>query len=324
MGGDHELVRYLQVVLGYCLTGHQTEKAAWFLHGETNTGKSTLLNVLKGVLRDYFGVSRPALIQEQKNERINEDDADLMGCRMVAMSETTQGARMDLEKFKRLTGGDPIKAERKYQHPFVFLPSHHLLYACNDLPTVRNMDAAVWVRAKVVPFMVQFSRGNSKRVDNLEYILMSEADGILSWLIEGSIAWYEAGRSVPAEPSLVREASQNWRKASDWLSDYLEDRVDFGPNYRCPAAMLWDDYVRWMTLNGLEMPPGKQATFAQAILAKKIRKIRPDGKTVYLGLRMKPIDTLRDAERQDDREHREDQHREDHGYHQGGHHEAMA
>ncbi len=50
MGGDQALVDYLQRVLGYMLTGNTSEERLFFLYGTGANGKSTLLNVCKGLL----------------------------------------------------------------------------------------------------------------------------------------------------------------------------------------------------------------------------------------------------------------------------------
>ena len=50
MGHDQGLVDYLQRVLGYMLTGDTSEQRLFFLYGTGANGKSTLLNVCKGLL----------------------------------------------------------------------------------------------------------------------------------------------------------------------------------------------------------------------------------------------------------------------------------
>ena len=50
MGGDQELVDYIQRVLGYMLTGATSEQCLFYLYGTGANGKSTLLSVCKGIL----------------------------------------------------------------------------------------------------------------------------------------------------------------------------------------------------------------------------------------------------------------------------------
>src|SRR5262245_55472411 len=53
MGGDAELVAFLQRITGYGLTGSTQEHALFFHHGVGANGKSTFLNVTSGIMADY-------------------------------------------------------------------------------------------------------------------------------------------------------------------------------------------------------------------------------------------------------------------------------
>ena len=44
-GGDAELMAYLQLMVGYCLTGVTSEHALFFLYGTGANGKSVFVNV---------------------------------------------------------------------------------------------------------------------------------------------------------------------------------------------------------------------------------------------------------------------------------------
>ena len=52
---DSELIKYLQRVLGYCITGDTKAQVFFVFYGTGKNGKSTLLNILQGVLNDYVG-----------------------------------------------------------------------------------------------------------------------------------------------------------------------------------------------------------------------------------------------------------------------------
>ena len=50
---DAGLVRFLQQIAGYCLTGDTREHALFFIYGPGGNGKSVFLNTLNGILADY-------------------------------------------------------------------------------------------------------------------------------------------------------------------------------------------------------------------------------------------------------------------------------
>ena len=89
LGGDDELVAYVQRMLGYCLTGVTIEHALFFCYGTGANGKGTLLNTVAHIMGDYH---RTAPIEtftaSNGGERHPTDLAGLVGARLVTVSET--------------------------------------------------------------------------------------------------------------------------------------------------------------------------------------------------------------------------------------------
>jgi phage/plasmid-associated DNA primase len=52
-GGDFDLQKYLQRVIGYCLTGHTREKCFFFIYGPKDTGKSVFIDVISTMMGTY-------------------------------------------------------------------------------------------------------------------------------------------------------------------------------------------------------------------------------------------------------------------------------
>jgi putative DNA primase/helicase len=59
-GGDKELINYLQIVMGYCLTGVTKEHCFFFLHGNGANGKSTFLKIISEMLGSDLAIDTPA------------------------------------------------------------------------------------------------------------------------------------------------------------------------------------------------------------------------------------------------------------------------
>src|ERR1051326_9142816 len=66
---DAELQRYLQRLVGYCLTGLTSEHALFFLYGTGANGKSVFLNTLRGIWGDYAVSAPMETFVETKNDR---------------------------------------------------------------------------------------------------------------------------------------------------------------------------------------------------------------------------------------------------------------
>lgn len=62
MGGNVRMADYIQRVIGYSLTGDVSEQVVFLLHGSGANGKSTLLEVVLGVMGDYASPAPPELL----------------------------------------------------------------------------------------------------------------------------------------------------------------------------------------------------------------------------------------------------------------------
>jgi putative DNA primase/helicase len=144
------VVGYITQFMGYCLTGLTSEQAWFLFHGVTASGKSTLLNILRGILGPY-SLQLPEnyfLVTKNTNDFAT---ANLAGVRLATCVETNDGRRLDVAKIKHLTGGDPICAALKFQNYFEFIPEHKLVLATNHAPRVPDTDDSIWRRIRVVP-----------------------------------------------------------------------------------------------------------------------------------------------------------------------------
>jgi len=116
------LMPYLQKAFGYSLTGSTVEKVVFMCLGKGDNGKTTLLSLFLGLLKEYAVLLQiDTLMVRQESNNTQADLADLRGARFVMTSETEQGQRLAEGKLKRITQGmGKIKATRKYENPIEF------------------------------------------------------------------------------------------------------------------------------------------------------------------------------------------------------------
>jgi P4 family phage/plasmid primase-like protien len=161
LGGDRDLVTFLQRVVGYSLTGSTAEQILLLLYGTGANGKSTFLNVLKEVLGEYAAQIDFASLLVQRQDSVRNDLARLAGARMVTGIEAEEGRRFSEVVVKQLTGGDPITARFLFREHFEFTPQFTLWLAANHKPTVRGTDYAIWRRMRLIPLKSR-SRGHTR------------------------------------------------------------------------------------------------------------------------------------------------------------------
>jgi putative DNA primase/helicase len=121
--GNQEMISFMKRALGYSLTGHTKEQCLFVAHGTGSNGKSTLLEIVEDVLRDYASTSpMSTLMKEKFKSGIPNDIARLRGARMVKASEGEKEQSFSEALIKQLTGGDKMTARFLHKEFFTFTP----------------------------------------------------------------------------------------------------------------------------------------------------------------------------------------------------------
>src|SRR5262249_38326283 len=156
---DHlELPRYVQTVMGYCLTGSVSEHRIFCNFGTGANGKSTLTEIIRHILGDYaVNIPFSALEASRHGTGSTHELVALHGARFATSSETTDGARFNEARIKALSGGDPITARSLYQNFFTFIPTHKLWLSFNHKPIVADDTHGFWRRIDLVEYTRSFS-----------------------------------------------------------------------------------------------------------------------------------------------------------------------
>lgn len=68
-GGDAQLAHYLQVMVGYMLSGSTQEQCVFFLYGDGANGKSTFLDTLAAMLGDYAMNAQAETLMEKNRSQ---------------------------------------------------------------------------------------------------------------------------------------------------------------------------------------------------------------------------------------------------------------
>jgi putative DNA primase/helicase len=260
---DAEVRGYVQRLLGYCASGSTATHVLPILYGSGRNGKSTLMEVVMGVLgRDYATAGLPGLLLVPAGERHPTGEAYLWGKRLVVLSEFGEGRKLDAEVVKRLTGGDLITARRMREDPWAFEPTHKLALYCNHRPAVADPSPAMWDRLRLIGFDVYFAEG--RRDPGLKDKLLAEREGVLAWLVRGCIAWHRPGGSEA--PESVRAQTEDYRVEEDVVGQFLAERWpdkgdvetpgqwDETPKETWRADCLYEKYTEWAKATGIKFP----------------------------------------------------------------------
>ncbi len=284
MQGSQELIEFLQLALGYTLTGETKEQCLFFLHGTGSNGKTTLLEVLAEIVSDYGQKAEFKTFMVQKNDGPRNDLAALKGARYVAASEAEGNAAFAEAFLKEVTGGDTVKCRFLHEEFFEFKPQFKIWLAANHKPVIKGTDDGIWRRLRLIPFDAKFE--DAAKDADLPRKLRTELPGILAWMVRGTLRWIEEG--LP-KPKRILEATAAYREDMDILADFFVTKKKNGDNYvkidpkeNCPARSLYKAYKQWAADE--EAEPVSEVKFGTAMAGKGFGKKRTKAGNVWHGI----------------------------------------
>ena len=237
---DASVRGFLQQAVGYSLTGLTTEQVLFLLWGGGSNGKTTFIETLLGLLGDYAIKTPAETLLAKRDTGIPNDVAALRGARFVAAVEMEEGRRLAEVRVKELTGGDTISARFMRGEWFTFRPACKVWLASNHRPVVRGTDHAIWRRLRLIPFTETIT--DSERDPHLIEKLKSELTGVLTWAVDGCLAWQREGLKAPDSVLL---ATQKYRQEQDLLGEFFRDRCVLDEGTWVSAADLYRAYCNW-------------------------------------------------------------------------------
>jgi len=276
---DPEVRGFLQRVAGVALAGVVLEHVLVILTGTGANGKGTAYKALNYALGDYASTAEPDLFMHRQGAHPT-GEMDLLGVRLVVVSESDRDRRLAEATMKRLTGGDTIRARRMRQDFVEFAPSHTAILVTNHLPTVSGDDPAIWRRLRVVPFDVVIPEVD--RDVHLDERLQLDADAILSWAVAG-YADYVLRRGLD-EPSSVLAATEDYQRSSDAVRRFLddEDAVVRVPTVAATTMQLHHRWVDWSRSDGADELSAR--AFGQALDRLGFEVTKSNGAKVRRGI----------------------------------------
>lgn len=239
---EAELIDWLWRSLGYSIIGETVEQIFMVGYGEGSNGKSRFLEAIGNALGDYAYYTPFATFSLPAPSSTN-DLAALEHRRFVTSSETNIGTKLNIERIKAISGGDKMTARFLYQEYETYQPHLKLWLFVNHLPDVADDTIATWRRIRLIPFTKTFIRGAEDK--HLGDKLKAEAEGILAWLVRGCLEWQNRGL-VPV-PECIRAATGEYRKETDTIISFIDDRCVKGKGKEIRARRFYFAYESWAT-----------------------------------------------------------------------------
>jgi putative DNA primase/helicase len=280
-GGQAELIRFLQQVCGYSLTGVTREQSLVFIYGGGGEGKTTFVAAIAGVMGGYAAVAPMDTFIASRYDRHPTELAMLCGARLVTASENEEGRAWAEARIKQLTGGDPITARFMHKDFFTYTPNFKLLILGNHRPVLRNVDDAARRRFNIVPFTRKPANPDPDLGDKLK----AEGPGILRWMIEGCLDWQNHGL---VRPKSVINATEEYFSEQDLFGQWLEEKCEVDPSrnqWSETAATLFGSWREYAFAAGDS--PGSKKSFAEALQRRGVSPDRNKRARIYRGITLR-------------------------------------
>lgn len=279
---DAATIDAVKQLLGYTLTGLNTEEIVVFCIGFGANGKSIFGNIVSRIVGGYTKVAPHSLLAARRHDdhSARGDIAMLEGARLVSVNELPSGMQLNEQVVKALAGREPISARELYEGFRTFDPRFTVWVRTNHRPIIKGDDDGIWRRIVVLPFRQQFPEGDPRRDPHLEAKLWAERDGILSWMIEGARRYLANG--LVYSPALRAERAQ-YRTDSDLLGEFLAECTVHDPAARVRDGDLFSRWATWCSSAGIK--PGAKATFTQRLAERGYRLAKSNSQRFYSGLR---------------------------------------
>ncbi len=285
---DHfaDLADWLQMAVGYSITGLTREECMFYVEGPSRSGKGTTMQTLLTLLGQPLGrgVDFATFTRPREGDSQNFDLAVLRPARLVSASESGRYASLNEAVVKSITGNDPIAAAFKHRDMFSFTPMFKVWLSSNHPARGDVDDDAFWGRIRVIRFPNSHLGHEDKSLKE-RMVQPAELAGILAWAVAGAARWYHAPNGL-VTPHAVAAATRAHRDQLDHVKQWLAECTRPVQEHVASNTALYQSYRAWCEENG--HAPKQAVAFGRALAAKGYEQAwkRHAGKSVrgYRGL----------------------------------------
>lgn len=235
----------VEEVIGLCLLDANPFHKAILLSGSGRNGKGTFVRLLTRLL----GTDNVCSVNPQTLDRDRFAAAELRGKLANLAGDVDARRFVGTEMFKQVTGGDRLKAERKYGQPFYFTSRALMIAAFNEMPSTSDLSEGYFSRWVILPMTGYFPAGTAD--ETIEERMALELPGLLALGVRGLQRLMARGHF--GKPMSVAMAEDAYREESNELLAWLrsgESPVDDG--VRVGRSELYSSFVSYAMRSGLQ------------------------------------------------------------------------
>ena len=259
---DQSLIDYVQTLSGYGITGETKEQCMYIFYGNGSNGKSTLLDVLEYTIGDYMKTTPAATFIKSISSpgAATPELVALKNARIISCNEWEEDKRLNESRVKALVGSGTISVRALYGEQTSYQPTFKIFLDTNHYPRINGADYGIWRRLRVIPFNAQFIKKRDVDPD-MKIKLFNEAEGILAWLVEGAVRYYQEGLD---EPKAVKDATKRFKREEDVIGAFICDSIEKRPGNSIQSSTLYKMYLTYCKAYSKE--PQSETVFGRRMI----------------------------------------------------------
>jgi putative DNA primase/helicase len=232
-------------VIGYALYPDNPYRRAVLLLGETGTGKSILLRLLRALL----GAANCSAVPLQSLGENRFAAAAMFGKLANICGDLDARAVRRTDLFKQITGGDAIFAEHKGRDPFSFTSFALPIFSANEAPISSDQSEAWFDRWLIIPMDRRFAGTPDEDPELIVKLTAKpELEGLLVLAVEALGRLMARGRFDPPPSCLA--AGARYRDSLDSARGFVAEMCVIVPEAWVARPVLYRQYRRWCQDSG--------------------------------------------------------------------------
>lgn len=246
--GDIKRQSLLQEIAGYVLFTDCSLQTCAFLLGDGANGKSVFIDVISSLFdpNSISTIEMSGLINDFQRVQLNHS--------ILNVSEETSTDVKGAETiFKQVVAGGQISACFKHQDYITFRPRTKFIFACNEIPHIKDLTYGMERRMCFVKFVNKFTdypdanNPHELKADKrLTATLLTERSAIFNWALDGYKALKQYKSFTETDDS--DELKQSFRETINPITVFMsENPIDdmLNSSERVSNKKLYETYVDW-------------------------------------------------------------------------------
>ncbi len=233
-----EKVELLQEFFGYCISPDNEQKKGLLLLGETDTGKSTIFDIIRALIGDTNISNVP--LQHLSNPQYTP----LLINKIINIDPDVNKNAADYEReFKIITSGknEKVSCNQKHIPTFEFVPKCKIILGANEFPKITDHSNAFYQRLLIIPCERRFKEHEKNH--KLHDELTLELSGIFNWAILGLKRLKERG--IFEKKEFMRDAIEELENDNNPSNLFFEEHIEIMMGQFITKSDLFDKYKIW-------------------------------------------------------------------------------